>query len=434
MSCHKFNQLKSRAGFSSLLLAGASLLLAVNHVQGQEALRISMAGDLAASMRQQAMSSIGYYNLLLGPTAWKFSSGLGVSYNDNVRLQPKAESDVIFRPNLDTQMHWPVSLKNSFDVSLGAGYSAYVQHSDLSQFFLTPGTGLSFDVYLGDFKINLHDRATITQNTYENPGTSGNNRNLVSLENALGTSVLWDLDETVFNLGYDHVNYVALSSGQGGQPNAASENLSANAALRLRPELLVGLEAGGTLINYSRRDASIPLVVPGAVQWNAGFFGSAQITDYISARLDAGYTVYTPDNTATNLVTSGSSGLYFSLSLSHRVNQWVNYTLSAGRSTDLSAYGQAQSYYTVRVDPNWILFKKFSLSTPFWWREASLAYNSTAYQNQNYDQFGLGASLGRSLSQKLTGTISYQWIKETSDQANLNYTVNIVSLNFTYRF
>jgi len=69
----------------------------VGIVRGQEALRISTAGDLAAAARQQAESSIGYYNLLWGPVAWRFSSGLAVDYNDNVRLQAQnAEGDFIF--------------------------------------------------------------------------------------------------------------------------------------------------------------------------------------------------------------------------------------------------------------------------------------------------------------------------------------------------
>ncbi|HEY5041016.1 MAG TPA: hypothetical protein VIK53_03360, partial [Verrucomicrobiae bacterium] len=155
-----------------------SLLVMAKNVSGQEALRISMAGDLAAESQHQATSSLGYYNLLLGPTAWRFSSGLNLEYDDNVRLQQNGESDLIFQPSLNTQMHWPLTLKNSLDVSLEVGYSEYLQHQDLSQFFINPGSGFSFDVYVGDFKINLHDRITITEYSYQNPGASGGNHNL----------------------------------------------------------------------------------------------------------------------------------------------------------------------------------------------------------------------------------------------------------------
>ncbi len=404
-------------------------------VHGQEALRISMAGDLAAASRQQAASSLGYYNLLVGPTAWRFSSGLGLEFNDNVRLQQNAQSDLIFKPSVDADLHWPVTQKNSLDVSLGVGYSEYVQHQDLSQFFITPGSGLSFDVFVGDFKINLHDRITISENAYENTGASGNNQNLESLENTLGTSALWDLNQVVANFGYDHVNYVSLTQGASGQqPDSASENIYANGGVRVRPELLLGLEAGGTVITYSQTSVSNSLVSPNAVQWNAGAFGSAKISDYLDVRLDAGYMVYTPDSTATNLVLQDESGIYFSFSLSHRVNRWLNYTLSAGRTTDMSAYGQAQSYYFARLTPNWNLFNKYSISTPVFWQQGTRVYNTTAGGNADYQQIGLGLNVGRSLTKKLSASIGYQFVQETSNLAGLAYTVNIVDLNLSYQF
>jgi hypothetical protein len=415
-------------------LAGVCLLMTMKTARGQESLRISMAGDIAAESRQQNNSSIGYYNLLLGPTAWRFSSGLGLEFNSNVRLQADAESDLIIRPNFDTELHWPVTQKNSLDVSLGVGYSEYLQHQDLSQFYITPGSGFSFDVFVGDFKINLHDRITITENAYQNTAAGGQNQNLVSLENTIGTSALWDLGKVVSNLGYDHDNYVSLSQGQQSQPDANSENFFANSGVRIRPELLVGLETGTTLISYSQNSSSNSIVQPDAVQWNAGIFASAQISDYINTRVDAGYTDYTPDTTSTNLVVRDSSGFYVSVSLSHRVNQHVNYTLTAGRSTDLSAYGQAQSYYFVRLTPNWNFFRKYSVSTPIFWQQGTRVYNTIGTSAANYEQFGFGLNITRILTRKLSVSLSYQFVEESSDVLSYNYTDNIVDLNFTYQF
>jgi hypothetical protein len=416
------------------LVTGVVLLVAAKSAFGQEALRLSQAGDLAAEFQHRANSTLGYYNLLLGPTAWRFSSGLGVEFNDNVRSQPHGESDFIFLPRLDTQMHWPVTLNNSLDISLGAGYSQYLQHQDLSQFFITPGSGLSFDVYVGDFKINLHERITITQYSYQNPGVNGGNQNQVNLQNTIGTSALWDLDQVVANFGFDHVNYASLSSGQNSQPDSASENIFVNSGIRVRPELLIGLEAGGTLINYSQNTSTNTFPTPNAVQWSTGAFGSAKISDYMDVRLDAGFTDYIPEHTGTNQVTQNSSGLYFSFSLTHRVSQFMNYNLSAGRSTDLSAYGQAQNYTYVTLNPNWNLFKKYTVSTPVSWRQGTRVNNNATSNGADYQQLQLGLTVGRSLTQKLSASIGYQFVRETSDSATLNYTINIVSLNLNYRF
>jgi len=424
--------------FRGWCLTGAGVLALAGTVHAQEALRLSMAGDLAAAAQQQANSSIGFYNLLLGPTAWRFASALDLQYNNNVQLESTGSgdpSDIIIRPSINTTMHWPVTLKNSLDVTLGAGYSDYLQHADLSQFFITPGSGLSFDVYAGDFKINLHDRVSITENTYENAGVSGGNQNLESLQNTAGASTTWDLNKAVANAGFDHADYVSLSSGsQGQQPDTSSENLFVNSGVRIRPELMLGLEAGGTVITYSQASQANASASPSAVQWSGGAFGSAKISDYMDVRLDGGYTDYQADSSSTNLVTSDTSGFYLSLSLTHRVNRILSYTLAAGRSTDLSAAGQAQSYYFARLSPSCNLFKNYTFSTPISWQQGTRIYNSKAGGVADYQQIELGISVSRVLTKKLSVTLGYQFVEETSNQTGLAYTVNTVDLNFSYQF
>jgi hypothetical protein len=421
--------------FKGLIILAILSKIFEQNMAAQEALRQSLAGDISAETYQRAQSTLGYYNLLLGPTAWRFSSAMEVDYNSNVRLQSQdAESDVIFRPNATAQMHWPITLKNSLDLSLGIGYSAYAVHSDLDQFFITPGSGFLFNIYIGDCVINLHDRISITENSYQNPGaisTTNNNNgnengNFISLQNTIGVSALWDLNKIIVNAGYDHANYVSLSSGSQ-QPDSSSENFYANAGLRVMPEVLVGLEVGGGFINYDQSTLTSAFESD-AAQWNAGAFASAQISQYISARLDAGYTQYLPDSTSTNFIISSLSGFYFDFSLTHQVNQHINYSLSAGRSTDFSSYGQLQQYYYVRLQPNWNFLHKYQLSTPISWQRGTEIYSQT------YDQYSLALILSRQLTKKLSGGLSYQFVKEDSRQSSLNYVVNIVSLNLSYQF
>jgi hypothetical protein len=425
---------KTRRGGGGLPAGIGLLLLGAGGVCGQEALRMATAGDAATAAQKQADSAIGYYNLLLGPTAWNFSSGLRMEYNDNIRLaQNDPEDDYILQPHLNAQMNWPVTQNNSLDFSLGAGYSEYLQHSDLSQFYLTPGSGYAFNFYVGDFVINLHDRISITQSGYENPGVSGNNQNLESLQNSVGTKVEWALNKATAAFGYDHVNFVAVSGNQS-QPNSASDNFFANAGARLEPELTIGLEEGGSLINYSQTPSTNAIVQPNMAQWSSGVFGNYKISEYLSARLDAGYTAVDSDRTTTNQVTSGQSGLYASLSLTHVVNQWVHYTLSAGRSTDAASFGQVQTYYYVRLSPGWTFLEKYTLSTPFTWQQGNSVVGSRTAGNSDYEQITAGLTVTRRLTKKLTGGFNYQYIKESSRQSGLNYADDLISLNFDYKF
>jgi hypothetical protein len=430
-------------------LAGVCLLLAAErNAWAQEALRMSMTGDLAAESQRRQSSALGYYNLLLGPTAWRFGSSLSLEYDDNVGLaQTGSESDLIIRPGLNAQMHWPFSLQNSLDFSLGAGYSEYLSHSDLNQFYLTPGSGFSFDIYAGAFKINLHDRISITENAYESAGVSGNNQNLERLQNSAGTTVFWDMGKATASLGYDHGNYAALSQSQG-TPDANSDNFYANTGFQIQPELMVGLEAGDSLINYSQTAAAEEYA--GMNQWSLGVFGSSQISDHLSVRLDAGYTGNATDGGGATLAPSDSSGFYFSSSLSHQVNARLNYTLAVGRSTDLAAYGELQTYYFVRLNPNFNIFEKCTISTPVWWQSGTEGAASatqipwpvrgfppvvrSAQPNGDYVQYGLGLTISRPLTQHLSGNLSDQYVHESANQGGVAYAVNIISLSFSYQF
>jgi hypothetical protein len=412
-------------------LAAASLLFFAGQAHSQEALRMSLAGDVAAESQRQAANTIGYYNLLWGPVAWRFSSGLGLDYDDNVNLQSQnRQGDFIFRPNLTTEIHWPVTQKNSLDVSLGVGYSLYATHSELNQIYMNPGSGLSFNIYAGDCVINLHDRISITENAYQNP-TAGGNGDYAQLENTLGVSTSWDLNKLMAQVGYDHVNSVSLGSSQQ-VPNATSENLFLNAGVQLLPEITAGVEGGLGLISYSQSQSTA--TQPDATQWNAGVFCKAQISEYISGRLDVGYTVYAPSTTAAFTNLSSVSSLYFQISVSHRVNRFINYSLSAGRSTDSSFYGQPYDFYFARLQPNWNFFRKYQLSTPLWWQKGTQLYVQGGTTATDYSQYGAGINIGRAINEKLSGTLAYQFILENSGQSSLNYTVNIVSLSFSYQF
>lgn len=411
-------------------MVAASLWFFAGQARSQEALRMSLAGDVAAESQRQAVNTLGYYNLLWGPVAWRFSSGLGLDYNDNVNLQSQnQEGDFIFRPNLDTQIHWPVTLRNSLDVSLGAGYSLYATHTELDQLYVNPGSGLSFNIYAGDCVINLHDRITITENAYQNP-VAGNNGNYAQLENTAGVTTSWDLNKLLAQLGYDHANDISLGSNQQ-VPDATSENWFLNAGVHFLPQITAGIEGGVGLISFSQSQ-SAP-TQPDATQLNAGLFCQAQISEYINGRLDAGYTVYSPANTGAFTNLNSSSSLYFQLSVSHRVNRFINYSLSAGRSTDSSFYGQPYDFYFARLQPNWNFFRKYQLSTPFWWQKGTQFY-ALGGAAADYNQFGAGINLGRAITKKLSGTLAYQFVRESSGQSGLNYTVNIVSLNLSYQF
>ena len=257
---------------------------------------MSLAGAESAAARRSAATTEGYYNLKLGLAAWRFGAGLGLEYNDNVTYENNTkEGDFIFRPNFTTQMLLPVSDQNSINLNVGAGYSAYVEHTELSQFYVAPGSELAFDIYVGDFWINLHDRFSISQQGYQDPTVAATG-DFASLENAAGVSGLWDLNQANLRLNYDHANYCSLAQGEtAAQPDRASEGLSAAFGYEPKAEMEAGIEAGGSFVDYEEGGEAW-LGYSSAVQWNLGGFYRARMSDYIRLRASAGYTVFSPDS------------------------------------------------------------------------------------------------------------------------------------------
>jgi len=397
-------------------------------VRGQEAVQMSIAGADAAAARHKAASTLGYYNLKLGPTAWNFGAGLGLDYNSNVYYtENNPQGDFIFAPQINTRMRWPVSEQNSINLALGGGYSVYMKNTQLNNPFITQGSELSFDIYAGDFWINLHDRFSIWQYSYQDPTVAGGNYS--QLQNALGPIVTWDLNKVVLKLGLDQVNYISLASSSG-QPNGSSQVASLSAGYKLRPQMLVGLEVGGDLMTYSGNAATFNGNYSNSKQWNVGAFYDTPVTDYIHFTSHAGYTTYLPESSGATTGTANFNGVYAELAFTHRLNEYVSYSLSGGRTINLAFYGGSVDQYYARLTANWQVLRKVTLGT-------YLGYENGTYLSgapQPYDRYGLGVTLGRAITAKLSGTLGYQFYLRQSDIVGQSYTLNLLHLGFNYAF
>ena len=390
---------------------------------------MSLASAQAAEARHLAATTIGYYNLQLGDSYWNFSAALGADYDSNVNLtQQNAEDDYIFRPEIDVKLLMPVSDNNTLNVSLGAGYSAYVMHSELRRYYITPDTAVSFDVYAGDFWINFHDRISVTENSYQDP-TVANNGAFSQLENAIGANVVWDLNKLVLRFGYDHVNYSTLASSTAalGNPDGESEVFSASAGCMIKPGLQLGVELGGGILNYS--DSTTNSAFGNATDWNAGLLCDSQFSQYTKLHISAGYTQYLPDTQAA----SGAqdfSGVYASLGVTHRLNQYLDYTLSAGRTINFAFSGGTIDLYFVRWDASWKIFQKTTLSTSFDYEHGSqLGLNA-----EIFDRYGPAINFGRAITERMNATLGCQFYWRGSNLAGRDYTTFIISSNLRYRF
>jgi hypothetical protein len=346
-----------------------------------------------------------------------------VTGGGNVSLAP--ESDFILRSVIKTRMSWATTDRNSLNLALGGGYAFYLQHSDFNRYFLN-GTELSYDIYVGDFWINLHERADITENSYQDPTVVASG-NYSLFQNTLGFSPVLDLGKVVLKAGYDHLTYTFLQSGNqntGVFPDFQNEVVSLSAGYMLAPELRAGLELGGSLLSYSGATANANY--SNAKQWNAGPFLETPLSEYLWLRVSAGYTDYLPDSSAAK----SFNGIYGQVTVAHKVNEYLNYYLSGGRLISSGYGGGSYDMYFVNWQANWKFIRDVSLGTAFAFNHGTQVIAG----GETFNQIGPGITLSRPLTQKVTASLGYQYYYRTSDHPGLNYTVDIISLNFTYQF
>jgi hypothetical protein len=278
-------------------------------------------------------------------------------------------------------------------------------------------------MYIGDFVINLHDRISVTEDAYEDPTVTGT-ADYARLENAAGISALWDLNKVRLRAGYDHINYISF--GRATQPDAASEVFSVSAGYMLQPHVEVGLVLGGALVDYEDSTNSFD----SAKQWNVGGYYEAPISEYMRFRVDLGYTVHRPDN-AGDLPNHGEfSGLYAQVNLSHRLNQYFQYSLSGGRTIDFDLYGGTVDLYYARLDADWKLFRNITSSISLEYEHGSGA----GIGPEPFDRYGAKINFGRPITKKLSARLGYEVYWRIATLSDQDYLVNVVSAGFNYRF
>jgi len=386
----------------------------------QEAVRASLAGEAAAAAKRKAATTIGYHNLKMGDLRLRLHASTELEANDNVNLSDQdPRSDLIVRPQARGTFLYPLTERNSLNLTIGAGYAFYLREDNLSRYFITPGSELSFDVFVGDCLINIHDRVSVSQDAYENPAATGSG-NIGTFDNMAGVSATWDLHDVVLTTGYDHLLRRSTTSGFS-QQNATSHAVHGSGGLKVNSFTIIGVDLGATLIERETQS--------GGVQYNIGLSYRSQISQYLSVRAALGYTLYQLDNPAPGQ-SKDLNAIYGSLAVQHRVNRIVSYSLEAGRDVQIGLFSDILDLYFARLQANWNLIHKVSLGTHLsyeWGTESGGA-------GDEITRYGGGISVGRGLTEKLSARLYYDLLVRNSNLPGREYLQNRVGLSLAYAF
>ncbi|MEO6971212.1 MAG: outer membrane beta-barrel protein [Chthoniobacterales bacterium] len=412
----------ARRAASSILLA---LLFLAPALRAQDAVRPSLAGEAAAEARRQSIEQIPY-NLLLGPVRFRFSVTTGIEYNDNINLaETNKQDDIIIRPQFNIDAIWPVTQLNTLRLDLGLGYSFYLNHpdADTNGVIIAPGSQLAFDIFVQDFRINVHDRFSLQQDPVAQIQLS----NVVDygrFENTGGVSVLWDLNKAVLTFGYDHYTYVSTTNAFSYLDRNAEE-LTFSAYFALTSTTGAGLE---TTAVYNYYDQA---VLNNSVTYSVGPFVETQLTNYLKLRASAGYQFINFDSGGLVRDTSDGSDFYANLLLSHRINAAISQTLAAGHESQLGVNSNFVVLNYVRHTATWNIINHVLLATEAFYEDGD---DSGGVFSEHIQRYGGAATVGYQLTPHVTLGLRYQYTQKQSDQPLRDYKQNRISFDGTYSF
>ena len=401
----------------------------------QEGLRNFVAGDQAADMRRLRPESLPY-TFKAGEVRVLTTPSLGFDWNDNINLQQdNAQSDFIVRPLLGINLTYPVTQHNLLQLNGGVGYKQYLQHNELSGVYLQSGSELSFDIFVQDVRINLHDRFAYTQDSASEAAVAGTGQ-YSDIHNTPGLLVSWDLHDVTLSLGYDHEN--TFSPGNQFQSQAKSSDLFlVRSGLRIHPQLTAGVEATASFTRYDE------MILNDNSSYSAGAYADWQLGPAFHVLPRGGYTFYNFQDTSQSsagISTSGSistadlGSWYAGLTVTHQLTEVVSYSLSAGHEVRLGVQSDAIEDWYVRPSVDWKIIKNLGLQTFLTYEHGNSGMgNIQGNLTEIYDQFAGGLSLNHPITDRLSLALNYRLtLRSSTSTANREYTQNLVSLVLTY--
>ena len=447
--------------FKLVLFLALGCLLGGSKMCAQELMRESLGDPNAAENVGSTVASNDRtdYNLRIGPVRFLADVSAGIEYIDNINYSDRDRiSDEVFRIALNIRASYDLSKLNTISLNLGVGFVRYLEHPDATSgdIFITPGSQVAFDVYVADtYRINFHDSFAILQDPVDNAALSGVT-DFGRFVNTAGVTVVGDYNTVVATVGYDHTNYVALNDTYDYLDRNA-ESVLGSVSLKVAPRTFVGVEATGAYTDY---DDSHLIQQNDSVGGTVGGFVDATLNPYLRVVARAGYAYTSFDSGGTfssgrlangqlvslvgqDGINEGGvvgtrltdrdelSDLYWSLSVSNRINAYLTNSLSAGREYD---FGLTSNYITVnyvRYNISWRALSNLTVGADAFYENDQ---ESGGLFDEGLQRYGGDLTLTYQFNLHLSATGHYYGIVKDSDVSGRDYYQNRVGLDVDYRF
>jgi hypothetical protein len=283
---------------------------------------------------------------------------------------------------------------------------------------------LQYNIFVGDFKINVHDVFSYEQDPLS-VGQLSNTAQFARFQNTAGLRVDWDLSDIIVSLTYDHANLWVFESAYEYLDNA-TDTISPQIAITVSPTITAGFNASFSDVRYDQD------VQNDYTSVSVGPYVTTQLTENLT--LHAGGGAYLADYNTGGLNgdnTSKNYTYYANVGVSHRINDVLNESLTTGRETIPGLTSNYTDRIYAQYGLSWQAMTNFSVGSALWWENLD---DSDALNRETSNRYGASLNGVYTLNDHASISLGYQYVLKVADPSVLGYFQDLVTLGFHYQF
>jgi hypothetical protein len=289
---------------------------------------------------------------------------------------------------------------------------------------LSPDSGVSLDIKMGKFLISIYDKPSLPQ-FQTDALTQRDQIQYNQFTNTAGINVLWDVNSrTTMSLRYDRSNSFSISS-EDNTPDLSTDSFMASLACQLTDSLGVGIEAQMQSVKYDSNSLN------DGTTYNIGPFINYRLSNYTQLQASFGYQVGDYENTG-EIGDESSLGTYYTnVSISNRLNNRLNHSLSLGRQSQRGSLSNFAINSYIKYQINWDLVRNVNLGGSASFSDVE---ESGGLFAEHFRTYSLGLFCSFRLNQHISMSLLYAFSKRyVTDESRteddlVNFTENRISL------
>lgn len=366
------------------------------------------------------------YNMAIGPVRFGLTAGVGIEWNDNIKLSDKDKlSDFILRPSVNLNSAWVVSELNTIRFSIGAGYAKYFSYSeyDAKSLLFTPNSALAMTFQVNEVKITVRDRFSYQEDPYDVAVVSDTG-NFRRFENQASLQLDWNVTPyIILTGGYAHYDLWALDDAFSSQTRSI-DSLFFRPGYQITPTINVGVNTSASTINFQKN------IQNDATNFMAGPFLQWSITDATEIYLEAGLQGMNFKNNGTISDSQNSNASYFKTEVNNRLSETFTQRFSLNRNAEVGFGSNFYDIYHAEYSALWQPSVFFNVSPSFFYEY----YETSGETSEKANRLGAALALRYILSPSLTLGLDYRFLLKHGEFEESDYHQNLLLLSIYYNF